>query len=1274
MNFNKSPKLRLNGLSISYFLPVFMFFLTNYTVFSQNITTYAGGANSFNTALNTSLSNPTNMAVDQNGNLYFSEAGKNRIRKIDFETNTIRTIVGNGNIGFDGDNLPAILSAIGIPGGIAFDQDNNLIFADQTNNRIRKVDAITGLISTIAGNGVFGFSGDNGPAVDAQLSNPVDIVINDQGDVFFSDLLNRRVRKIDAITGVITTIAGNGSAGFSGDGVAATQTAITSPYGLDLDKDNNLYIADQFNNRVRKVDALSGIITTVAGNGEFGLVAQNVQATTTAFNSPSDVKVDSEGNLWITDVLTHLVRKISVDGVANTIAGIGAPGFLGDGLPAVQAALNNPNEILILPSGNLLIADAFNNRLREITSENGIIQTFAGNGSVCFGGDEELATSATLNFPSGLDTDANNNLFFADTENHRIRMINSETNIITTIAGTDFFGFSGDGGQASNALFNAPIDVALDQSDNVYIVDRGNNRVRKIDALTGIIQTIAGNGLNSFSGDGGVAVEASLNEPTAVVIDQLGNLFIADEANNRVRRIDANTGIISTLAGNGSFESSGDDGPANQASLEAPKGLALDQNADNLFIATGNLIRKVDLNTGIITTIAGTGDFNSNGDGGLASKAALKAPYDLVIDSNGNIFIAELARIRKIDAFTNTINTVVGDGNQGFSGDNGPAIQALIGGSIHLALDNENNLFLGDRENDRIRRVGKTNEPLIQVAQNNRILINQETIDFGLTGIGETQTIEIIISNLGSSNLDLINNTGSLININQDTDNVFSLDLTNTSASIAPGESTSFLIRFLPLDDINSSATVEINSNAQNQPDFRLNIQGRGQSTIIVSRLVLVDALSGQEIMTLEDGSNINLESIDAKQLTIQAITTPQKVGSVKLELTGTMTNSRIENFGPYLLFGENFDKSFIGKIFQAGDYQIHAIPYTQADLTGVEGISLDLNFTLTGQTLPEISEVFLVDAATDEVIQKIEDDAVINLDELGIEKINILAMTNPNKLGHVEMILQGASNHSQTERILPYALFGDDPVGDFNGETLCAGAYTLMITPFLQDNTKGETLEINFEIIKSFKIQNLELINAANNTVISQLFDNQVIDLAQTGINLSVRANVDCSESVQFILKDQTNQVLFSLVENQEPYYLFADINGFPNAWQPLPGDYHLEVIPFSENQTNGLQGEPLKVSFTIIDSETITLEKVFPNPILSNSIDLELSRDISYPVEVSLYDFQGNLKSKKIFEMKNQHQIHWNLNSKALPQGIYHLKIQIPGMLSENHMILKN
>ena len=1274
MNFNKSPKLRLNGLSISYFLPVFMFFLTNYAVLSQNITTYAGGTNGFNTALNTSLSNPTNIAIDQDGNLYFSETGKNRIRKIDLETRTIRTIVGNGNTGFDGDNIPAILSAIGIPGGIAFDQDNNLIFADQTNNRIRKVDAITGLISTIAGNGIFGFSGDDGPAINAQLSNPVDIVINDQGDVFFSDLLNRRVRRIDAISGIITTVAGNGSAGFSGDGVLATQTAITSPYGLDLDKDNNLYIADQFNNRVRKVDALSGIITTIAGNGEFGLIMQNVQAINTAFNTPSDVKVDSEGNLWITDVLTHVVRRVNADGIVNTVAGIGAPGFLGDGLPASQAALNNPNEILILPSGNLLIADAFNNRLREITSESGIIQTFAGNGSICFGGDDELATSATLNFPSGLDSDADNNLFFADTENHRIRMISSETNIITTIAGNDFFGFGGDGGEAINALIWAPIDVALDQSNNIYIVDRGNNRIRKIDALTGIIQTVAGNGLKSFSGDGNAAIEAALNEPAAVIIDQIGNIFIADESNNRVRRVDAITGIITTLAGNGNFGTSGDGGPANQASLEAPKGLALDQNADNLFIATGNLIRKVDLNTGVISTTAGTGDFNSNGDGGLALEAALKAPYDLVVDSDGNIFIAELARVRRIDASTNIISTIVGDGNQGFSGDNGPAIQALIGGDVHLALDNENNLFLGDRENDRIRRVGKTNEPLIQVAQNNRILINQETIDFGLTGIGETQTLEVTITNLGSSNLDLINNSGNLINISQDTDNVFSLDLINTSASLAPGASTSFLMTFLPQDGINSSAMVEIKSNAQNQPEFRLNIQGRGQSTIAVSRLVLVDALNGQEIMTLEDGSNINLESINAKQLTIQAITTPQKVGSVKLELIGPIANSKIENFGPYLLFGENFDKSFIGKIFQAGDYQIHAIPYTQTNLTGVEGISLNLNFTVSGQTLPEITDVFLINATTDEVTQKIEDGTVINLDELGIEKINILAMTNPNKLGRVEMMLQGASDHSQTERILPYALFGDDLMGNFNGQTLCAGTYTLMITPFLQDNTKGETLEINFEIIKNFKIQNLELINAANNTVISQLLDNQVIDLAQTGINLSVRANVDCSESVQFILKDQTNQVLFSLVENQEPYYLFADINGFPNAWQPLPGDYHLEVIPFSENQTNGLRGEPLKVSFTIIDSDAIMLEKVFPNPILANSIDLELSRDISYPVEVSLYDFQGNLKDKKVFEMNKQDQIHWKLDSKSLPQGIYHLKIQIPGMLSENRMILKN
>ena len=159
--------------------------------------------------------------------------------------------------------------------------------------------------------------------------------------------------------------------------------------------------------------------------------------------------------------------------------------------------------------------------------------------------------------------------------------------------------------------------------------------------------------------------------------------------------------------------------------------------------------------------------------------------------------------------------------------------------------------------------------------------------------------------------------------------------------------------------------------------------------------------------------------------------------------------------------------------------------------MTGVEGVNLNLNFTLTGQTLPEIEEVFLIDAVSNERVQKIENGSVINFDELGLEKINILALSNPNNLGRVDMILQGPSNHSQTERILPYALFGDDPVGDFNGQVLCAGTYTLKIIPFLQDNTMGDTLEVNFEVIKSFKVQNLVLINAASNTVISQLLDN---------------------------------------------------------------------------------------------------------------------------------------------------------------------------------------
>ena len=307
------------------------------------------------------------------------------------------------------------------------------------------------------------------------------------------------------------------------------------------------------------------------------------------------------------------------------------------------------------------------------TSTDWRIDTFAGRPAFVDGGP---AVEAELYNPAGVAVDGAGNLYIADASNNGIRKVDS-TGTITTIAGTGELGFSGDGGPAVEAELYDPAGVAVDSAGNLYIADSGNQRIRKVD-LTGTITTIAGTGEFGFSGDGGPAVEAELHSPRGVAVDSAGNLYIADSRNRRIRKVDS-TGTITTIAGTGEFGFSGDGGPAVEAELRSPRGVAVDS-AGNVYIAdSGNRrIRKVD-STGTITTIAGTGEFGFSGDGGPAVEAELRSPYGVAVDSAGNVYIADVIdqRIRKVDS-TGTITTIAGTGEFGFSGDGGPAVEAEL--------------------------------------------------------------------------------------------------------------------------------------------------------------------------------------------------------------------------------------------------------------------------------------------------------------------------------------------------------------------------------------------------------------------------------------------------------------------------------------------------------------------------------------------------------------------------------------------------------------------
>ena len=353
---------------------------------------------------------------------------------------------------------------------------------------------------------------------------------------------------VEAQPGTITTVAGTGVAGFSGDGGPATAARINSPRGVIMDGAGNLYIADRLNHRVRKVD-IGGNITTVVGTGVAGFSGDGGPAILAQLNEPTGLALDGAGNLYIIAEFNHRVRKVDTGGIITTVAGTGVAGFSGDGGPATSARLNRANEIDIDGAGNLYISDQFNHRIRKVDT-GGIITTVAGIGTAGFSGDGGPATSARLNFPTDMRVDGTGNLCIADAANHRVRKVNT-SGIITTIAGTGVAGFSGDGGLATSARLNEPIRLLSDLVGNLYIADRANDRVRKVNP-SGIITTIAGTGIAGFSGDGGPATAAQLNLPTGLAFDVLGNLYIGDRANHRVRkifevRLTANAGTDNTI-------------------------------------------------------------------------------------------------------------------------------------------------------------------------------------------------------------------------------------------------------------------------------------------------------------------------------------------------------------------------------------------------------------------------------------------------------------------------------------------------------------------------------------------------------------------------------------------------------------------------------------------------------------------------------------------------------------------------------------------------------
>ncbi len=666
------------------------FFLTTLLAAAQapsvayRINTVAGSSSigDAGPAVSAQLGNIQGVAIDRLGNTYLSDTDRNRIRKIDAK-GIITTIAGTGVAGFTGDGGPATSAALNLPYGLAADLAGNVYVADLANQRVRRI-APDGSITTTAGTGVKGSLGDGGLAANAQLMSPRNVAVDAAGNLYISEFEGHRVRRVTP-DGKISTVAGTGVAGFRGDGGLAVNAQIGYPTGLTLDRSGALYLADSQNQRIRKI-VPGGIISTITGGTQ-----------TVTLQTPVAVAVDGYGNIYVADS-SGVVHEATLLGAWIAVAGTGTPGFSGDGGPGSRAQLTAAHDLAFDAAGDLFLADGI--RIREINLQ-GLIATVAGDGFQHAVGDALPATQAILNQPMSATLDRAGNLYIADAGTQRVRMV-SPTGIISTFAGTGTTGFNSDQIPAIAATLYSPMGVAADVYGDVYIADTYNHRIREV-AAAGRISTYAGTGTGGQGVDNLLPSQTQLRGPRSVCIARTGTIYIVDTSNHRVLGV-LPGGYAATVAGNGTAGLGGDGGPALTAELNQPSACAVDS-LGNLFIADtlNHRIAKVDPK-GVITTVAGTGQAGTSPDGVTAVAAALNSPMGVAVDDNGDIFVSDTGNnlIRQVMP-SGTIYTIAGQAIPGFTGDDGVALAAEINAPAGIFMDGSGALYFADTGNNRVR-------------------------------------------------------------------------------------------------------------------------------------------------------------------------------------------------------------------------------------------------------------------------------------------------------------------------------------------------------------------------------------------------------------------------------------------------------------------------------------------------------------------------------------------------------------------------------------------
>ncbi len=626
---------------------------------AQVINTFAGGVVlEDQPATSTPLNLPRGLAVDLQGNLYIAETAGGLIRRVDATTGIATIIAGGGTQLDDARPIPGRQALLDGPTFPAVDGLGNVYFCDTNNHRIRKI-APDGMITTVVGTGIQGFSGDGGPATRAQLSSPEGLYVDAVGNLFVSDTGNGRVRLVTAATGIIQTFAGGGT---QGDGSTALNVRLENPRGLTFDRRGNLFIVTD--RGVRKIDKDTGLVTTVAGGGQADPSRTPAPANSIRFCDPYSVAVDEAGNLYVPDC-RGLMRVTAADGLVAAVT---------------ECCPDQRSQAVLDRSGNVFFTNAWQGLVFQ-WKQPFVTTPVAGTLEVQ---DGLFATAASLSIPESVAVDRAGNLFIADTGHYRIRKVDRATGIISTIAGTGAQGGGGEGGAATQATFFLPHSVYADGSGNIFMGDNG--RLRRVDAQTGLISTLMGGGQQPLK-DGTLARDVSGNCCVAVTGDPAGNIYAA--VSQRVVKIEAGTGILRFVAGNGTPGNSGDGGLATSASLFNPTGVALDGQG-NLLIASccTPRLRQVNLATGVITS--GLVDLGG-GQGGVA------------VDSRGTIYVSVGSRAGVIAG--GRFVPIAGSGQRGFFGDGGIPTLARLSGPRGVAVDSEGSLYIADLQNSRIRKV-----------------------------------------------------------------------------------------------------------------------------------------------------------------------------------------------------------------------------------------------------------------------------------------------------------------------------------------------------------------------------------------------------------------------------------------------------------------------------------------------------------------------------------------------------------------------------------------